>query len=283
MVITQYAGGSLVGAADAYDALVSGVCDIAQIATEEYPGQFPLSGIHTLPFMYPTTELAGIIPHELENKYCVDTELKDVKFMLSAPLHAGNYLGNVPVEKLEDLVGLKVRAPGKVDAAIVSALGATPVDVTTGEVASALDRGLLDGTIFTWSGALAFGIKDVTKNRTEIGLSRGVHFIMMNKESFAKLPADIQKIFNDFSTPEMSRKYAADHGALEPGGRAAIEGSDKAAGNPPIVVLAPEERARWVEAVQVVRDDWAAEMEAEGLPGQAMLDDAANLVEKYSK
>jgi len=281
--IIQHAGGSLVGAADAYDAVVSGICDIAQVATEEYPGRFPRSGIHSLPFVYPNTEIAGIVSHELVNKYMADTELKEVKVLLTAPLHQLHYLGNEPIEKLEDFEGLKIRSPGKVMASIIEAYGGTPVEVSTGDLFSALDTGMVDGTFFTWSGSLAFGIKDATTYRTECGLGTDVFLVVMNRDAFNKLPADIQKIFNEHSSPEVSRQYAAAHGAMEAGGKGAIEGSDKGAGNPPIYVLPTEERERWKEAVRPVVDDWIAEMEAEGLPAQAMIDDAASWVEKYSQ
>jgi TRAP-type C4-dicarboxylate transport system substrate-binding protein len=278
--ITKYPGGSLLGAQDAFDGVINGVCDIAQVATEEYPGRFTLTEINMLPFMYPNCAIAGIVAHKIELKYCANTEFKDVKLMLAASLHAGNYFGNKPVEKLEDFKGLKVRGAGKMDVDILTALGATPVNVSTADVFSALDRGLLDGTLFTWSGALAFGIKDVTKNRTEIGLTRGVHFILMNPKSFAKLPPDIQKIFNDYSTPEWSQTLGAAHDKLEPGGKGAIAGSDTKAGNPPIVVLSAAEKTRWMSALQPVVDNW---VKAQGSNGKTMMDEALSLVKQYTQ
>ena len=281
--IIHHAGGSLLGAADAYDGLVSGICDIAQVATEEYPGRFPRNGIHVLPFMYPNTEIAGIVSHEIVNKYCAGTELKEVKVLITAPLHQMHYLGNEPVEKLEDFVGLKIRSPGKVQATTIKAFGGTPVEISTGDLFSALDRGMVDGTFFTWSGALAFGLKDATKYRTECGVSLECFLVAMNKQTFAKLPADIQKIFNENSTPQISRKYAAAHMELEKGGKGAIIGSDKKAGNPPIYVLPPEELARWKKAAQPVWDEWILEMRSEGINGNAMIDDIVSFIKKYSQ
>lgn len=277
--IVQYPGGSLLTAANAYDGLVTGICDIAQFASEEYPGRFPLSGIHSLPFIYPNTEIAGVVSHELENKYAVNTELKQVKLLISAPLHPAHYYGNKPVEKLEDFKGLKIRSVGKVGAALIKALGGTPVEVSTGDLFSALDRGLIDGTFFTWAGGLAFGIKDATKFRTEIGLYQDVHFLIMNQQSFAKLPPDVQKIINDNSTLQASRKYAAAHQALEAGSRGALAGADKAAGKAPIYVVPADEKARWAAAVKPVLDQWAAD---NGATGKEMVDALPALVKQYS-
>lgn len=274
--IKQYPGGSVLSAADAYDGVVDGIVDIAQVATEEYPGRFPLSEMHILPLMYPNCEMAGLVGHMLQNKYCANAEMKDVKILMALPLHAWNYLGNKPIEKLADFKGLKIRAPGKIDGMELTALGATPVNVLASEAFSSLDRGVIDGTVFTWAGALAFGFYNVAKYKTEVGLARNVHWLVMNKKVYAKLPADIKKLFDDFSTPEISRKYSAAHDKLEPGAKIALV---KKSGSP-ITVLPPEEKAKIAQAVQVVRDEWA---KAHGATGKAILDDAANLVKQYAK
>ena len=280
--IIHHAGGALLSPEDAYDGVLQGICDIAQIAADLYPGQFPLSVILQLPFIYDNTEIAGIASHEILNKYCVDTELKDIKLMITAPLHPMHYLGNREVKVLEDFQGLKIRGSG-FDAKLIRALGGTPVDISTGDVFSALDTGLVDATFFTWGGALAFGVIDVTKYRTACAPFLSVFHIHMNRQVYERLPDDIKKIFDEFSTVETSRKYAAAHLAMEATSKSSLELGDKRRGNEPIYVLPPEEWERWKEATQVVRDDWVAEQEEEGRPGQAMLDDMLSLVEKYSQ
>jgi hypothetical protein len=54
-------------------------------------------------------------------------------------------------------------------------------------------------------------------------------------------------------------------------------------GNPPIYELPKGELERWTSAVQPVYDKWTAKMEAKGLPGKAILEDARRLVKKYSR
>lgn len=281
--ITHYSGGTLVGVEDAYDAVVSGLCDIALIDPEENPGRFPLAGINSLPFLYPSTEIAGAVSHELLNEYCVDTELDEVVLLITAPLHSAQYLGEKPIETLADFSGLNLRSAGSIEAATVTALGATPVEVSTGDLSSALDRGTVDGCFFTWSGALAFGVKDVTTYRTECNIFPRVFFIVINRDVFDDMPNDIQQIFLDNATVEVSQSYAAAHAAMEAGKKGAIEGSDKGAGNPAIYVLPDTERELWKAACEVVWDEWVADMVAEDLPGQEMLDDALALIDEYTK
>jgi len=281
--IIRHPGGTLLGVADAYDGVLAGICDIAQLAPEEYAGRFPRSGLDNLPFLYPNTEIAGVVSHELLNKYSVDTELKEVKLLITAPLHMQHYLGNVPVETLEDFEGLNIRSPGKVGSSLIKAFGATPLALDTSDLFSALDTGMVDGTFFTWGGSLAFGLKGVTKYSTECGVMTSVFQLVMNLDTFNSLPADIQQIFNENSTPQISRKYAAAHQEMDGDKRKAIDVYNMRNDQPEVYVLPPEELARWQAAAQPVWDEWVAEMEKLGLPGQAILDDALSLIEKYSQ
>ena len=48
-----------------------------------------------------------------------------------------------------------------------------------------------------------------------------------------------------------------------------------------IIDLSQAERERWVAPAKNSWDNWAKEMEAKGLPGRAVLDEAIKLVEKH--
>ena len=281
--ITHYPAETLVKTNDAYDALASGICDIAAIDTEESPGRFPLAGISTLPFIYPSTELAGRISHELLNKYSANTELKEIKILITAPLHMAQIFSKRKIEVLSDFKNMKFRAAGKVEAWTDDALGAVPVEVSTGDMSGALDRGMIEGCFFTWSAGLSFGVKDVTKYRTECDILSRAFVIGMNRQLWDKLPDDLQKIIDGLATPEVSQRYGAAHDKLAAGARGAIVGSDKGAGNPPIYTLPKAERDLWIQTCSSVYDTWVKEAASKNLPAKAMLDDAASLAKKYSQ
>ena len=50
-----------------------------------------------------------------------------------------------------------------------------------------------------------------------------------------------------------------------------------------IYMLPDEERRRWREAVKGLDAKWAAELDAKGLPGQALLQEARVLSVKYGE
>lgn len=283
MKIIHHSGSSLLGAEDVFDGILAGVCDMGHVSNASYPGRFPLSDISDLPFIYPNMEIAGAANHEWLLKYAMDTELKDVKLMITVPMAGQQYLGNTEIKVLEDFQGLNIRGAGKSDTAIYEQLGAIGVSIPTGDAFSALDTGMVDGIFFSWSGSLAFGFNDVTTYRTDCALWRPVHQLHLSRQVYEDLPDDIKKIFDELSTPEISRKYAAAHMAEAEVSRASLARGDERKGNPPIYIPPADELQRWKEALDPLVDSWIAEREKEGFPGQEMFDDLMNIVESYSQ
>ena len=120
--ITHYAGGTLVKLPDQYAGLKSGLSDIALIETEQTPGQFPLSEINALPYVFPSIEATARSLWELHEKYTFNTELSDVK-VLSLWTMPSPYLHSTKViHTLEDIKGMKIRSGGETDSVILQAV-----------------------------------------------------------------------------------------------------------------------------------------------------------------
>ena len=50
-----------------------------------------------------------------------------------------------------------------------------------------------------------------------------------------------------------------------------------------IVILNEEETAQWVEASKPIYDEWVAEMNAKGIDGQALINEARSLIDTYTE
>ncbi len=168
---------------------------------------------------------------------------------------------------------MRVRSAGRTESWTVEALGASPIEIDTADISTSLERGLIDGTFISWSGILAFGIKDVTKYRTECNMYFRVFPLFFNKDVWDSFPPNIQKAIMDVSGEQASITYSVANVAKGEGAKNAIAGSDKGAGNPPIVVLTAEQLASWKAAALPVWDKWAADLESKNLPGKAIIDD----------
>lgn len=283
--VTFYPAEALGKAPDHYDLCLKGTADIVWIDPNFTPGVFPLIGVIALPMQFPKSEVAGAVFWELMEKYMADTEFKKVKVLWVYPTGLFQlWTRKKQVRKLEDLKGMKLSCTSDVLVKITKALGAVPVFMPEPDIYTSLERGLLDGRWHEWEGGWTWKAHEVTKYRTaNVDLGTNTNVIMMNLDSWNKLPRDIQKIVDECSGLKYSQYSGKVWDETNVEFLPKIIDYDKKAGNPEIYYISDSERARWKEAVTPVYDEWVNEMEAKGLPGKAILKDLRALVKKYSQ
>ena len=108
-----------------------------------------------------------------------------------------------PLNSLADLKGKKIRNFAPAQARYLAAMGAEPISMTTSEVYSALQRGVIDGTITGPDQVKGMSIHEVTKHVSNINISPLGSYIVSSRRSWDKLPADLQKVLSDMS-PELT-------------------------------------------------------------------------------
>jgi len=284
--VTLFGGGVMGKPPDHLELALSGTADISFIDAGAFTGVFPLFEEQTLPMLYPTSEVAAATSWDLIQKYMVDTEFKEVKVLFTQPTGMRQITtATKPVHVLEDLEGMKIGTTSTTMAKTLERLGAVPVIQPPGNLYTSLERGLVDGVESNWEATFGtWKYYDVTKYRTD-GINLGVPgpLVVMNLDSWNNLPPDIQKVIEETSGPVLSRKTGALFDELCLKNLEKIKAYDKQAGNPEVYVLPAAERARWKAAIQPILDEWVAEKEAAGLPGEALMADLLALVEKYSK
>ena len=93
---------------------------------------------------------------------------------------------------LEDLKGQKIRATSPEQIEFLKRFGANGLTVGAPEVPSALERGVVDGVLTANAGGGKVW-KDLLKYCYEIGLNFFEANIVVNKEAYAKLPANYRE------------------------------------------------------------------------------------------
>ncbi len=103
---------------------------------------------------------------------------------------------NKPITKLSDLKGLKIRcSPTHIE--FLKKVGAQPIVIPPPDVHTALERGVVDG--FIWVAGLIrdWGWHEVVKYRVEPGFYMANNVVLVNKEVWDNLPANLQKILTE--------------------------------------------------------------------------------------
>jgi len=91
--ITHYPSATLVSLTDQYDAVVSGLADLAMVEADITPGRFPLTEFNLLPLLFPDGPVGARVTYEVLEKYAFDTEWSEVKVLMAPALAPMNYHG----------------------------------------------------------------------------------------------------------------------------------------------------------------------------------------------
>jgi TRAP-type C4-dicarboxylate transport system substrate-binding protein len=158
---------------------------------------------------------------------------------------------------MEDLKGMTVRGLGFVSE-VVSALGATPRSIPMPEAYEALQKRVIDGLMIPMETLRAFRLAEVTKYVTESWAIGQIDpfYLVMNKNTWDKLPPDIQKIFNEYPFEE---KFATMWNEIDIDGK--NYGKEKGL---QFIELPSAEIKKWKNAVEPVLDKYVKSMVAAG-------------------
>src|SRR6266545_7452827 len=274
--VVIYPGATLGKPADHYDLVVNGIADLAFTSPGYTPGRFPLISVTELPMLFKSGKGASQAAWSLFDKY-LKAEFKDVKMLWIWVHPPGHFhLAKKPVQKLEDLAGLKIRAATPMLTTMVKTLGAIPVSIPAPDTYTALERGTVDGTIFPWEAISSFKLAEVLKHHAAVSLYVAPLFTFMNQKKYDSLPPDLRKIIDDHSGTwgaEFNGKVWDQNEFV------GIEAIKKAGAT--IYTVPPEERQRWAARLKPMEEDWVKSTEAKGLPARQLLHDLREAIKKY--
>jgi TRAP-type C4-dicarboxylate transport system substrate-binding protein len=266
-----------------FDQAKDGVADIIWTVPTYQAGRFAKSEVFELPFMTKSAEGGSRAFWEYVQKYSLD-EFKGTKILM-AHVHDGAELhfANKSVKTLEDVKGLKVRAPTRIGTRMLAALGATPIQMPAPQVQEAISKGVVDGASLPWEVVPGIKVHEVTKFHTETGagqrkMSNTIFVVAMNEAKYNSLPADLKKVIDANSGAEAST-WAGKvwDSTIAPGRKSATDRGNT------VNVLTADEYQRWEKATEGVAQDWLKDVSAKGADGKQLLDAAKALLNQYDK
>jgi len=262
------------------DQAIDGVADIVWTVVGYTPGRYPSTEVFELPFMMTDARAVSRAYWEMFETHMKDTEFKDLKILGTWVHGPGMIHTSDPVSTPDDLRGMKIRGGSRSVNSLLTELGATPVGMPVPAVPEGLSKGVIDGTTIPWEVTAALKVPELVTNHTEFtgkALYTLTFVLAMNKPKFDSLPADLQQIIDDNSGLEFS--------VFAGGTQADADGPSREMaldmGNN-VITLDAAQTAEWRERSQPIYDAWLADMTEKGIDGQALIDEATMLIEKYS-
>jgi len=197
--ITYYPGGSLLASPDIAEGVKAGIADIGYMGIGHTPGRFPVLEAICVYSGFPSAFVANHVNDDFYKEF-KPKEL-DAYYVIGVSGNAPfNIWSSKPIYNLEDMKGIKIRAPGR-DADRANALGATPVMVPSAEMFDALSKGVIDALFGPFEMAKTFRLAEVC-NYVVVSwqIAPVANWITgMNVNTYNNLPADIQTVFDQVS------------------------------------------------------------------------------------
>lgn len=177
---------------DQFSALKNGVVDVLLGAAAYYRSDVPLSA---------AVQFTSLLPSELRTSGYFDLMQqihKEGGVYYLANTSGGNkfrlYL-NKEISK-PDFSGLRLRG-SPVQLPMIRALGGTPISISPGDVYTALERHVIDGYGWTYSGIDTFGWNEVSKYVVNHPFYSLDGAILINQKVWDSLPQDVQAGLNE--------------------------------------------------------------------------------------
>ncbi len=269
LTIKVYAAGALgKGPVEQYQRAVRRIADIAYGLPGYTSPLFPKTLLIELPGV-----AAGHADATRKIWKVMDAHLRD-EFKRTVPLAvfvtppAVFMMRDKPVRSLEDLEGLKIRVASKSAAAVISAYGATPVQMPATKVYTSISTGVVDGALMGSDSLLIFKLIEPAKFIT-VGLPEmpTTIFLVMNEAAHGELPPEDRKALDGLAGLDISLRSAdrlAAFGALALSRFAKLPGKT-------IIELSPNARAVFDARAEEAVAGLLAELDRRGIPASRVV------------
>lgn len=248
------AGSALGDATKQFDQVRTGVVDIAVGIPAIPRGRHPRTVLMELPFTVATSDAGTKALMDIYEDYLLEdfpgTRVLSLTLTEPSAIHT-----KAPIQNLEDLKGMRIRAPTPSVTAILEAVGATPVGMPPTQIYESVERGVVEGNVMPWGPVGAFKLWEVLHNHLDARIDTVTMYTLINQDRYDSLPDDIKALFDEapaYFTANWPTWWSdTDELAIE---------AAKANGNTVVEVDAAT-RDQWREQMKPVIDAYLAEQE----------------------
>ncbi|MDD5243219.1 MAG: TRAP transporter substrate-binding protein [Syntrophorhabdaceae bacterium] len=274
--VQTFPGGTLLPAKSIFDGVIAGTADIGNFAMSYQPGRFPFSEAVDLPIGFTSAKVASLTLYDLIEKY-KPKEFEKVKTLTFFTCPPADLMTKTPIKSLKDLKGMELRASGT-GATVLKRLGATPVGMPQSEAPEAIQKGVVKGNVSSMEILKDFNFAAYLPYATETNLFVVSFAVVMNKDKWNSLPADVKKVIDDLGREQAlwTGTYVDNHV------KESLDWS-KQKYNHQLLKLSASDMAEMGKLLKPMIDEYVQKVTAQGLPGQQIMKDVYQLKDKYEK
>jgi len=276
--VNLYHGAALGKSSSVYQDITGGLYEVSILVPQYFYDTkwFPYS-IGNLPFAFESSDQAAAVLTKFAEKYAND-DLTDLIVMNPTATDPYDMFSTKPVKSIDDLKKKKLRSSGKSETALAKGIGGIPVTLTTEEQYEGLQKKQVDTTFFTPIGGNGLKLYEPAPYVTKLNVSVTPLVPVMNKEFYNSLPEDLQKLFDDELNPKLSELIIKSYATELDEAYADMEKALEKRGE--VITISDKELERFKEAGKPAWDEWIADANKKGYPGQEMVDDLFKMIEE---
>ncbi len=180
--------------------------------------------------------------------------------------------------------GLKLRAAGAAQVEALKSMGVVPIaSLSAVDIYEALSKGVIDGVLIDWTATGTYKLWESADYVTDLFFSSSPMHLVMNLNTWNKLPKDVQDQVMTVSGRAGSEFWGkslfdvADQRGRD--GYAKIMAADP---KKQLIKLTKEQSTAFRTACGPPNDKYIADVEAKGLPAKSVYNAMLTLIDKYA-
>lgn len=194
---------ALCGMAEVAQCVSDGRADFGVSVPDYTPNVFPTATLAGIPFLSPDVQAATMALHEMHttNEQAMNMmEKNNLHYAATWPVGTLFIGSKEPIENIDDLAGLSMRASGPATQAVLEDAGVNMNAITAGETYEGLQRGVIDSVASALDFATGYKINEQVGYWTDPGLGQYSTYAMWwNASTFDSLPEDVQTVIDEAS------------------------------------------------------------------------------------
>jgi TRAP-type C4-dicarboxylate transport system substrate-binding protein len=230
-----------------------GIADLAYIVPGYTAAQFPDNAVIELPGLFRDQQEASLVFMKMVAAGAL-RGYDDFMVIAAYTVEPHSIHTRRPATSLDDLKGLKIRANNPTEAATFEKLGMAAIVMPVNQIADGIGSGAIDGGAIPPAMLAEFGVGRLTTYHYMIHADAPSLALIMNRKTFASLPAGAQDIIRKYSGEWAVAQSNAFFGDVN------AKSMQQLADDPrrQVTYPSPADRTRIEAAFKSVIDDWVA-------------------------
>jgi tripartite ATP-independent transporter DctP family solute receptor len=213
VAVQVYPSAQLGGEVESAKNVQLGTLEATIVSTSNLSSFYGKLSVFSVPYVFRSVSCSFAVLDSAVGQEMTDALLKTARVrVLGYPTFGARHLFNTrrPVKTVEDLRGLKIRAPDRLLEATWRTLGANPTPLPFPEVFSALQQGVIDGDANPLASIQTFKWYESVKYVSFTNTAIGVGVMIISEPFFQRLPKNYQELVLRAGTESVKANRASE-------------------------------------------------------------------------